>query len=141
MNVELEEEKMSITDAEIGGLVDSFARAAFDGNAAWFIGAGVSRRSGLVSWAELLRPLAPELGLTLSEHDDLPAIAQYYINRASGNRGPLVQYMRRIIGGRAEPSLYHREIARSSVSTVWTTNFDDLMEQALTGLRYRMRVR
>ena len=34
MNVELEEEKMSITDAEIGGLVDSFARAAFDGNAA-----------------------------------------------------------------------------------------------------------
>lgn len=132
---------MSVTDVEIDGLIDGFARAAFEGNAAWFIGAGVSRPSGLASWPEILRPLALELGLTLNQYDDLPAIAQYYINKSSGNRGPLVQHMRRLLNKRAEPSLYHREIARSSVSTIWTTNYDDLMEQALAGLRYRMRVR
>lgn len=128
-------------DAEVQALIDGFARAAFDGNAAWFLGAGISRPSKLVSWPELLRPLARELDLTLDEHDDLPAIAQYYINKASGNRGPLVQHLRRLLGRRVEPNIYHSEVARSSVGTIWTTNYDGLMELALAGLKHRVRVR
>jgi SIR2-like domain/Sir2- and TIR-associating SLOG family len=126
---------------EVEALIDGFARVAFDGNAAWFLGAGISRPSKLVSWPELLRPLAQELDLTLDEHDDLPAIAQYCINKASGNRGPLVQHMRRLLGRRAQPSIYHREVARSSVGTIWTTNYDGLMELALVGLKHRVRIR
>lgn len=132
---------MSVIDVEIGNLVDGFSRAAFHRNAAWFIGAGASRSSGLMTWADLLRPLAKELGLELNKHDDLPAVAQYYINKASGNRGPLVQHMKNVLGVSAEPSAYHRAIARSSVSTIWTTNYDSLMEEALAGLKYRVRVR
>lgn len=127
------------TEAET--LIDGFARAAFEGNAAWFLGSGVSRPSMLASWPELLEPLALELGLTLDEHDDLPAIAQYYINTASGNRGPLVQHVKRILGRRADPSTYHRAVALSSVGTIWTTNYDGLMELALAGVKSRVRVR
>jgi SIR2-like domain len=132
---------MSASTAEIDGLVNGFARAAFEGNAAFFLGAGISRPSGLVGWSDLLRPLAQELGLDLGDHDDLPAIAQYYINRSSGNRGPLVQHLRHYLARRVDPSVYHREVARSSVGTIWTTNYDQIMEAALAGLKHRVRVR
>jgi len=128
-------------DVEIERLIEGFSQAAFERNAAWFIGAGVSIPSGLMTWTQLLSPLAKELDIELNAHDDLPAIAQYYINKASGNRGPLVQYMKRCLDVRSEPSTYHLEIARSSAATIWTTNYDRLMEDALSGLRTRVRVR
>jgi hypothetical protein len=87
--------------AEIKALIDRLARAAFDGNAAWFLGAGISRPSNLVSWPELLRRLACELNLTLDDHDDLPAIAHNYINKASGNRGRRRPIVPRRCGGKA----------------------------------------
>jgi hypothetical protein len=61
----------------------------------------------------------------------------------SGNRGPLVQHLRQSFGGRVEASIYHHQIARSNVSTIWTTNYDQLIESALAsaGLRYRVRIR
>jgi hypothetical protein len=129
--------------AEFENLIDSFSRAAFHGNAAWFVGAGISRPSRLSGWVELLIPLGQELGITVTAEDDLPAIAQYFVNQMSGNRGPLVQHLRQSFGGRVEASIYHHQIARSNVSTIWTTNYDQLIESALAsaGLRYRVRIR
>lgn len=129
--------------AELENLIDSFCRTAFQGNAAWFVGAGISRPSNLSGWVELLAPLGLELGITVKPEDDLPAVAQYYVNHMSGNRGPLLQHLRNSLGHDAKASFYHHQIARSNVGTIWTTNFDKLIEKALTsaGLRYRVRIR
>lgn len=128
---------------ELDRLIDSFSREAFHGNAAWFVGAGASRPSKLASWLELLKPLGDELGIKVSLDDDLPAIAQYYINRMSGNRGPLVQHLKQVLGRPTGPSVYHHQLARSNVSTIWTTNYDHLIEDALglAGVRRRVRAR
>ncbi|TPJ27155.1 SIR2 family protein [Mesorhizobium sp. B2-8-3] len=129
--------------AELENLVNSFSRAAFHGNAAWFVGAGTSRPSALSGWVDLLKPLGQELGITVTANDDLPAIAQYYVNKMSGNKGPLVQHLRQTLGGAARPNFYHHQIARSNVGTIWTTNYDHLIEAALAqaSLRYRVRIR
>lgn len=129
--------------AELESILDDFSRAAFHGNAAWFVGAGISRPSNLSGWVELLSPLGRQLGITVTKEDDLPAIAQFFINKMSGNRGPLVQHLRQSLSRDAKASFYHHQIARSNVSTVWTTNYDHLIESAFAsaGLRYRVRVR
>lgn len=132
---------MPSSNVEIDGLINGFSQAAYRGNAAWFIGAGASKAAGIPNWLELLNPLGRELGITITNKDDLPAIAQYYINKSSGNRGPLVGHMNTVLNISASPSSYHINIARSSVTTIWTTNYDHLMEDALIGLQTRTRCR
>lgn len=128
---------------DLDRLVDGFSREAFHRKAAWFVGAGASRPSGLVGWVDLLTPLGKEMGIRVTEDDDLPAVAQYYINRTSGNRGPLIQHVKNVLGSQVRPSAYHHHLARSNVGTIWTTNYDRLIEEALAlaGVRSRVRSR
>jgi len=126
---------------ELDALIDGFSRAAFHANAAWFVGAGISRGSNLAGWVELLAPLGKQLGISVNPTDDLPAIAQYYVNRLSGNRGPLIQHLQQSLGRGAKPSFYHHQIARSNVGTIWTTNYDHLLESAAASAGLRLRVR
>ena len=49
-------------------------------NVAVFVGAGLSMPAGYVSWNELLRPIAEEIGLSIEKEYDLVSLAQYYIN-------------------------------------------------------------
>ncbi|MEI6654737.1 MAG: hypothetical protein WCP45_08220, partial [Verrucomicrobiota bacterium] len=62
-----------------------YSKALADGNAAMFVGAGMSVGSGMVDWPGLLRDIADDLGLDVDEETDLIAVAQYEHN-ASGNR-------------------------------------------------------
>lgn len=133
----------STVPVEFDRLINDFSREAFRRNAAWFVGAGASRPSRLAGWVDLLKPLGNELGIKVVPEDDLPAIAQYYINRMSGNRGPLIQHLKQVLGRPAGPSVYHHQLARSNVPTIWTTNYDHLIEDALgsAGVRRRVRAR
>ena len=45
-----------------------------------FVGSGISSESHMLSWEELLRPLAEGMGISLTKEDDLPMIAQYIVN-------------------------------------------------------------
>lgn len=65
-----------------------YIKAIRDGNAAVFAGAGLSRSSGYVTWKDLVRPYAEEVGLNIEEEHDYPAITQYYVNKV-GNRGSI----------------------------------------------------
>ena len=49
-------------------------------NVAVFAGAGMSAGAGFVNWAELLRPIAGELGLDVDKESDLVALAQFHCN-------------------------------------------------------------
>lgn len=101
-----------------------------DGNAALFIGAGMSRKVGFVDWKGLLRPYAEELGLEIEQETDLVALAQYYLNSMNGERSFLNQAL---IDEFDKPGLFtpsHRIIARLPIPIIWTTNYDMLIEEA-----------
>jgi Sir2- and TIR-associating SLOG family/SIR2-like domain len=112
-------------------LLTHYASSMHEGYAALFIGAGMSRDSGYVDWKGLLKECATELGLDVELEHDLVAVAQYYLNNRSMERGLLNQIL---IDEFAKPviksSESHKIIARLPISTIWTTNYDSLIEDS-----------
>src|SRR5580704_7237549 len=99
------------------------------GDAALFVGAGLSRPSGFVDWKELMREVASELKLDVERESDLIAIAQYHINE----RGGRSRINRLLIDEFTKDSTLtenHRLIASLPIRTIWTTNYDELLETA-----------
>lgn len=94
-----------------------------------FVGSGISSESNMPSWEELLIPLAKGLGITITKDDDLPLIAQYIVNDNSGNKN--IIYTRIVECYEKEYSLnkYHNAISNLNINTVWTTNYDQMLER------------
>lgn len=125
--------------ADLTIVTSRFSDALLRGDGAYFLGSGVSVPSHLPDWSGLLQPFATTLGLTLQLDDDLPLIAQHVVNSAVGNRGPLVGEFRRRLGGRHPLNRYHEALQLTNVRTIWTTNFDTLVEDALTNAKVAVR--
>ena len=107
-------------------LLSSYVAAMHEGDAALFIGAGMSHDRGFVDWKGLMRECAKELGLDVELEHDLVAVAQYYLNREM-DRSRLNQIL---IDQFAKPVTMgenHKIIGRLPISTIWTTNFDSLI--------------
>lgn len=95
-----------------------------------FVGSGISSESGLPGWKELLEPLADNIGLKLTDDDDLPMIAQYIVNNNSGNRNCINNRIEECLDKKEfEPNRYHHVLANMKVNRVWTTNYDYLLEK------------
>jgi len=101
-------------------------------NLAVFAGAGLSAPAGFVSWPELLRPIAEELDLEVERETDLVALAQYHCNANLENRGRLNQLLINELSERAQTTENHKILSRLPISTFWTTNYDKLLEDALS---------
>ena len=102
------------------------------GNVVLFIGAGLSMGAGLPSWKELVEPLADEIGCP---KDDLLKIAQYYVQHHS-SRVPLYQHLRKKI--KIQDAILtenHRLLIQLPVRVMFTTNYDELLEDALREAR------
>ena len=77
--------------------------------------------------------------MTLDRDDNLPMIAQYIINKCNGNRMILVNHMRdKLSGGSVNGN--HIAIANTVLPTIWTTNYDCLLETAFSGRSFDVRV-
>ena len=109
-------------------LINEFANCLEQKTGVVFIGAGISQPSGLPSWSELLTPFAEKIGIKIDSKDDLPTIAQYIINDNENNRGPLVQYIKEKFIKNRSPNSYHQHLRKMKVNTIWTTNYDTLLE-------------
>lgn len=120
---------LPVTD--IHELVKGFSDAVYKGEAALFLGAGISVPSGLPDWFGLLEPLVTPLNINLQRTDDLPLMAQHVVNYHH-NRGPLIGALHHTLGGRYASNRYHEAIAATDIETIWTTNFDTLIEDALS---------
>jgi len=120
--------------------LNEYSRALDDGNAALFIGAGMSVGSGMVDWRGLLRDVANGLGLDVDEESDLIALAQYEYNN-SGTRHRLNTAILDEFKKRVSLSINHKWIAQLPVDTVWTTNYDPLIEQAFGAVDKRVDVK
>jgi len=110
--------------------VANYVCAIQDGDAALFIGAGMSRPAGFLDWKNLLRECARELGLDIDQEHDLVAVAQYYLNRRNRDRARLNRTLRSEFDKPGTFSKNHEIIGRLPITTVWTTNFDKLLEKA-----------
>lgn len=111
-------------------MLSNFSKELRSGDAALFIGAGLSRSSGFVDWKELLRGLASDLNLDVDKESDLVALAQYHVNKRGG-RGHINQLLIDEFTKDSTLTENHRLIATLPVHTIWTTNYDELLEISL----------
>lgn len=119
-------------DPEIKQFIEDYSLELISGNAAYFIGAGISVDSDLPDWPSLLTPFAKKVGLNDLKGKDLPLIAQYIINDEAGNRGPFINSISAKLRKVFSLNLNHENIAKTNIKTIWTTNYDNLIEKAFS---------
>jgi hypothetical protein len=107
-----------------------------------FAGHTVSAAAGLPSRAELVSKLAARLGEEVppelaNNGQALPDIAQLY--EGARGRHALLTFMRDALDTtQVQPAGVHQMIARLPVDQIFTTTYDDLLEQTLRGAGRRM---
>ena len=118
------------SNREIESFIKEFVKDLAENNVAVFAGAGMSKSAGFVNWADLLRDIATELGLSVDKEHDLISLAQYHVNENRGkariNKKILEEFAQE-----AETTENHKILARLPVITFWTTNYDTLIEDSL----------
>lgn len=102
-----------------------------DENVAIFAGSGLSAPAGFVSWSDLLRPIAHDIGLDVDKEHDLVTLAQYHLNVNLLNRSQLNKRLIDEFSKSAKITENHKILARLPIHTYWTTNYDKLIEQSL----------
>ncbi len=113
-------------------IVDAIQR----GNLVLFIGGGLSVSAGLPSWIALTQPLAAAVDYKIPSSDELItpehllATTQYYANQHGPNN--LIQYLRDALDTYMKsPTALHYLLASLPIRTIFTTNYDDLIERSL----------
>lgn len=118
------------SNRDIESFIKEFVKDLAENNVAVFAGAGMSKSAGFVNWADLLRDIATELGLSVDKEHDLISLAQYHVNENRGkariNKKILEEFAQE-----AEATENHKILARLPVITFWTTNYDTLIEDSL----------
>lgn len=100
-----------------------------------FAGAGVSANLGLPTWSNLIDHVASDLGYDpkiFATYGDALALAEFYIAK-KGSIGPLRSWMEREWHRSdidVSQSEIHRLIAQGNFSRIYTTNFDNWLENA-----------
>lgn len=120
--------------------IRNFGDKVLNGEAGLFIGAGASRDAGFVDWRGLLTDVAEELDLDISKEHDLLALAQYHVNGRAG-RGEINQQLINAFTKDAAPTSVHEVLARLPIDTVWTTNYEQLLEKAYEAAGRRVEVK
>jgi hypothetical protein len=117
-------------------LLDSYGEAATSGNAALFVGAGLSLSAGLPDWPALLQDVRKQAKIPAGI-DDLPLLAQYAVQTLPGGRKALDssilnQLTTAVPNGSS--TLGYNSIEELPVGEIWTTNYDTLIEDAIRDL-------
>ena len=111
--------------------IQKFAKKCKEDNAAIFLGAGMSVDAGLPSWKDLFAPLAQELQININTTDyQIYDIAQFYANRFGRNE--LYKKIGKEINRILESTTALNELALMQLNSIWTTNFDQALENNLS---------
>ena len=111
--------------------IKKFTKAVQDSNAAVFAGAGTSVDAGFVNWKKLVKPFADEIDLDIDKESDLVGLTQYYINSKMGNRGSVNQEIVYQFSSQEAETKVTNLLTRLPISTYWTTNYDNIIENDL----------
>ena len=129
-----------MSTTQLDAFYKHFVKAMHEGNAAILAGAGLSKASGFVDWRELLKEIAQDLGLNIDKETDLIAVAQYHQNKQM-NRAKLDRLIVEAFTKDTAIHDNHRLLANLPLDTVWTTNYDKLIEQAFGEAHRRVDVK
>lgn len=121
-------------------LVERFSSEVEHGQGVLFVGSGISHGSIDVSWGEILRPLLSDINVEIDSNDDLPLMAQYIVNRNTGNRGALIERVIDLFAVKAACNSVHSLISKLNISTIWTTNYDTLLEKSFPNVLLDVKV-
>jgi len=114
---------------EIEVFINDFVKDLNEGTASIFAGAGLSVPAGFVNWIDLMAEIAHDLGLDINNEKDLVSLAQFHVNenrtRSKLNRKILEEFTED-----THETENHKIIARLPISSIWTTNYDQLLEKS-----------
>ena len=105
-----------------------------------FIGAGFSTQLDMPNWEQLLSKLSCDIENSLPYEEvkkycngDLLQVAEYYFLLSDKNIGPIRHTISRLLAISKNPVLSpsHLELVNLGAPQIYTTNFDDLIEQPL----------
>lgn len=116
---------------ELSTFIAKYVEEIENNNAAVFVGAGFSKSAGYADWKTLLRNIAVGLGLDIDKEHDLVSLAQYHCTE-NGNRSDINDMLAKEFSSKREVSENHRILSRLPILTYWTTNYDSLIEDALS---------
>jgi phosphoglycolate phosphatase len=118
---------------------DDLTKAIGLGDLAWFAGAGVSIPSGLGGWKEQYQPLLEQTGASwMPQTRELPDTLQLACTVDDGAK--VFEAFKNSFGGSESPNDYHFAILRSRAKRIWTSNYDQLFEGAISNARLDQRV-
>ncbi len=115
---------------EIEVFIKDFIKDLDEGTASIFAGAGLSIPAGYVNWQKLMLEIAEDLGLNIEIESDLVSLAQYHVNE-NRNRTKINRKILEEFTEETEETENHRIIARLPLSSIWTTNYDELIESSI----------
>lgn len=120
--------------------IKDYVKSINNNNAAIFAGAGLSIPSGTMSWTDLLKDVAEELDLSNDTSTDMATLAQYYENYKE-SRADVAQLIIESFGPYIKPNINQELIAQLPIDTIWTTNYDDLLEKTYIQAHKRSMVK
>lgn len=109
--------------------LDAVASELAAGYLSIFAGAGTSLGSGYVDWKQLMNPIIDQLGI--NPNIDLTKAAQYYENEF-GRHGINLIVNDEFHKGKTTENRTLNQITDLPVQSVWTTNYDSLLEDSYT---------
>lgn len=113
-------------------LIERYGEAASRGNAALFVGAGLSAAANLPGWGALLGDLRKKA--LVPDHHDYPLVAEYIAQNQTIGRDVLDHHiLTEIVKAGAAPTSGHKLISQLPITEIWTTNYDQLLEKACPG--------
>ncbi len=123
-------------DEELINQVRILKEASDSGNLVIFVGAGISKASGLPLWKEIIEELKDDLVTSVTDMEIIPQL--YSIEHGVAAYNKKVQKL--LNPESRKPNAIHQEIFRLTPCHLITTNYDDLleMEASSKGLDYQV---
>lgn len=115
---------------KLNDFINEYANSLKNGEAGLFVGAGLSFDSGMPSWKELLRKPAKSIGMDVDREEDLITLAQYFVNEEHGARAMINSELKDQFENLSKINKNQEIIAQLPMDTIWTTNYDNLLESA-----------
>ena len=96
--------------------------------ASLFVGAGMSMDNGFMDWKGLIKKLTEPLNLDIEKENNFPEIAEYFV-QYWGGRNKLLELIKQNFYIPVKKNKNHKYIAELPIKSIWTTNFDCLIEE------------
>lgn len=129
MSKRIYNELIKYSKDKYSSFINDFSKCVINEEASIFIGTGLSMNSGLPSWKSLLKPCLEDMGIENIPNPNLYKVAQYYANKYSDSR--LRSLINQQINNFYETNEILEVLLSMKFKSIWTTNYDNLIENEL----------